>query len=177
MNKKLIPTILAGIIMIAGIFAFSPIDIASTVHTTINTALQGADSDDFTTVKDTVNTHANTATDVTQAQVEDIATQVDVSFASGTILDTEVNLITAPSAGIICIFVEAAAAGSNGNIQLMIDNADSGIDLEDEVANTICRAGTTAGILDDVVTTLDATATLSAFAITDPANPADPVLP
>jgi len=37
MNKAVIPTLLIATVMIAGIFAFSPIEEASTVHTTIAT--------------------------------------------------------------------------------------------------------------------------------------------
>jgi len=37
MNKLLIPTILVATIMIAGVFAFNPVEKASTVHTTIGT--------------------------------------------------------------------------------------------------------------------------------------------
>jgi len=39
MNKLLIPAILAATVVIAGIFAFAPIDKASTVHTTITAQL------------------------------------------------------------------------------------------------------------------------------------------
>ena len=38
MNKLLIPTILVATIMIAGVFAFNPVEKASTVHTTIGTS-------------------------------------------------------------------------------------------------------------------------------------------
>jgi len=39
MNKLAIPIVLLAVIMVAGIFAFSPVDTASTVHDTV--------SDDF----------------------------------------------------------------------------------------------------------------------------------
>lgn len=45
MNKLAIPSILAAIILIAGMFALMPIEKASTVHTTIQNALPGGASD------------------------------------------------------------------------------------------------------------------------------------
>jgi len=35
-NSKLIPALLIAVVMIAGAFAFAPVDQASTVHTTIS---------------------------------------------------------------------------------------------------------------------------------------------
>ena len=40
MKKIVLPVLLSGIIIIAGIFAFIPIDKATTVHTTIQTTIQ-----------------------------------------------------------------------------------------------------------------------------------------
>ena len=40
MIKIVLPVLLASVVMIAGIFAFMPIDKASTVHTTIQTTIQ-----------------------------------------------------------------------------------------------------------------------------------------
>ena len=36
LNNKLIPALLIAVVMVAGAFAFAPIDQASTVHTTIS---------------------------------------------------------------------------------------------------------------------------------------------
>jgi len=40
MNKLAIPAILVAVIMVAGIFAFSPVEQASTVHGSISTEVQ-----------------------------------------------------------------------------------------------------------------------------------------
>lgn len=57
MNKLTIPALLLGVVMIAGIFAFMPVQEASTVHTTLQetstnivsiSATSTTDSDDFT---------------------------------------------------------------------------------------------------------------------------------
>jgi len=44
MNKLVIPTILLATVMVAGIFAFSPIDEATTVHTTGTITVDSSDS-------------------------------------------------------------------------------------------------------------------------------------
>lgn len=36
LNSKLIPALLIAVVMVAGAFAFAPIDQASTVHTTVS---------------------------------------------------------------------------------------------------------------------------------------------
>ena len=54
MNSITIPSILAGVILVAGIFAFMPIDQASTVHTTIQASTtQMSIATDTKTVTDT----------------------------------------------------------------------------------------------------------------------------
>jgi len=177
MNKLLIPTILTATVLIAGMFAFLPVEKVSTVHDTIIAALDGADNDDLTTVKDAINQHAIDSADVTQGQIADTFAQVASNFAAGQILGTEVNVLTLASQGKICFFVEAANAGELGNIQLMIDNADDGTDLENEIGDLICRTGTSIGVLDDNGGVLDQTLELNVFGFTDAANPADPAIP
>ena len=59
----------------------------------------------------------------------------------------------------------------------MIDNGDSGLDLEDEVGELNCLSGTTLGVLDDNDANLDATLELNVFGFTDAANPTDPAIP
>jgi len=58
LNKLLIPTILTAIVLIAGVFAFMPIDKASTVHTSIiasqRTLLVDSDSGTGITTGDTI---------------------------------------------------------------------------------------------------------------------------
>jgi len=41
MNSKLIPALLIAVVMVAGAFAFVPIDQASTVHNTVSDDLDG----------------------------------------------------------------------------------------------------------------------------------------
>ena len=45
MNKLAIPSILAATVLIAGIFAFMPVEKASTVHTGINERINAVDTD------------------------------------------------------------------------------------------------------------------------------------
>ena len=171
---------LTAAILIAGVFALLPIEQASTVHTTVVGDLDGADNDDLTTVKDDINQLAIDAADTTQEQIEDVYVQVASDFAVGAITgEAEANILTLASEGKICFFVEAAAVngGEGGNVQLNIDNADSGIDLEDSVGELICRTGTSIGVLDDNGGDLDQTLELNVFGFTDAANPADPAEP
>ena len=46
MNKLTIPAILAATVMVAGIFAFMPVEQASTVHTTLNLAQASVSGED-----------------------------------------------------------------------------------------------------------------------------------
>ena len=44
LNSKIIPALLIAVVMVAGAFAFTPIDQASTVHTTVSSDLDALGS-------------------------------------------------------------------------------------------------------------------------------------
>jgi len=62
MNKLLIPAILAAIVVVAGIFAFMPIEKASTVHTTITGQLVTTNTADDQVMTAAINIIADSAT-------------------------------------------------------------------------------------------------------------------
>ena len=86
MNKFTIPVILAATIMLAGIFAFSPVEQASTVHDTIVADLQGAGGLDLDAIDLAIDDLTTDVDDLT-TDVTDVAADVnrlDVTvFASG----------------------------------------------------------------------------------------------
>ena len=125
MNKFAIPAILTATVLLAGIFAFSPVEQASTVHTTIQTAVGtqqaevgviAADADGASTTTLT----CDAAFEVTQITVQTIGTvdaaeTVDVDFdvdGAGANWTVDVN------------YIAAVNVSDNENTALM--NDDSG---------------------------------------------------
>jgi len=71
MNKFVIPTILVGIVMIGGIFAFIPVDKATTVHTFIVGQILDDVGPQFTTIVGTVESSVRDNTTVTHIILDD----------------------------------------------------------------------------------------------------------
>jgi len=111
MNKLAIPSILTAAVLIAGIFAFMPVEQAVTVHDTIVADLQGVgglDHDDLDTNID------NLTTDVSDVAAD--VNRLDVTvFASGPapdpVNDTDIELV----AGL------GVVESGNGQAQIEID--------------------------------------------------------
>ncbi len=115
MNKLVIPTILLATVMVAGMFAFMPVDQASTVHTTI----QGSQSNQVITLiaQDTATTYLATSnadftldicfSDNNAGTVDDV--QVRAGSGGGTIF------LDLRPAGVSAEVVQCASIGGNAN--------------------------------------------------------------
>ena len=182
MNKLTIPAILVATVMVAGIFAFMPVEQASTVHDSIIASLDGADDEDLTTMKDTINTLINNAEDTTQGQIAAlIELEADVDLNAGAVLaagtGTVISTVDSGAVGFHIIHIIDANFGSNGNISILVDGTDTLIDAEDEVGETFVFVGITVSVLDDDAGNVDATFDSVGFIILVSPNPADPALP
>lgn len=145
MNKLVLPGILTAIVMVAGIFAFVPIEQASTVHTGttgVNTSLEG--------LVDATDQNANNLDNA----AEIIATAANAGIACVTITVTDdaggggndpaVDIIIGgitvaspnPTDGNSIVVDECAAIGAGGTVvfdQLGADSADGGNTISGEV--------------------------------------------
>ena len=91
MNKIVIPAILGITIIIAGIFAFMPIEKAATVHTTIIADLQGTSALTDTIVKTTLNVANTPGTILLDVQVDqDFTAEIGQFFV--TVADATVTI-------------------------------------------------------------------------------------
>ena len=178
----MIPTILVATVMVAGIFAFLPVEQASTVHDTIIANLDGADDEDLTTMKDTINTLINNAEDTTQGQIAAlIELEADVDLNAGAVLaagtGTAISTVDSGAVGFHIIHIVDAVFGTEGNISILVDGTDTLLDAEDEIGETFVFVGITVSVLDDNNANVDATFDSVGFIILTSANPADPALP
>ena len=115
MNKKLIPAVLMATIMIAGISALTPIDLAKTVHLTIagagsaiGTPGSGSVAGDIDDVQDMVDQLVQTGT-CTQ-----LAADADAAF----------NCITVSRNGILYIVVDTTLNAGTG-LKIQVNNVDA----------------------------------------------------
>jgi len=120
MNKFAIPTILVATVMVAGMFAFMPVEQASTVHGTIS----GGTSTGETT--------ANTNIETTQTQISEVVRGSQVTL-TGSGSDDTVTIFTAaqmPGAGIITITtVTSTGGGSSVGIDYLDGATPLGTDI------------------------------------------------
>ena len=165
MKGLLIPIILTAIILVAGIFAFIPIDKAITVHDQIIAAIQGVDGLDHNDIQDDIETN-NDNIESTQTQ---IAGLVDTGSVSGAIAATPstTDLITGGTAGAIYLTCSDVNSGIDGDVVVLVDAAVVSEAKEESYA----FAGTTLSLQDDDNTTADATATCVATKISAQPNP------
>jgi len=83
LNKIVIPAILAATVLIAGMFAFVPVERASTVHTTIQAALQGSSAQTDTIVKATTDVPNVSGTVLLEIKVDqDFTAEIGQFFAT-----------------------------------------------------------------------------------------------
>ena len=162
MNKKLIPTVLMATIMIAGISAFSPIDLASTTHTTITTALGTPGGTDIAD------------------DIDDVQDQIDGLIQTGSCeqvtgaTDPNSGCITISRAGILYIVVDVTIDGTTG-LKIQVNAGDVCQDVAIVGADSpfLCVLPVNAA---DVVTLIDASSDDSAGTadvrnITSPVDP------
>jgi len=115
MNKLAIPAILGIIILVAGVFAFSPVDQASTVHTTV----QGSQLNQIITLiaQDTATTYLATS---------NAGFTLDICFSdnnAGTVDDVQVRagsggatiFLDLRPAGVSAEFVQCASIGGKAD--------------------------------------------------------------
>ena len=111
MNKLTIPSILAATVLIAGIFAFMPVEKASTVHVTIGEKI------------DTIGTEVadmKTAVETMQTDVGDIKTGIwtpinrTLTLTDDAADQSDVYTLTCPSTGYRLMGINAAVMGTTG---------------------------------------------------------------
>jgi len=99
MNKLTIPAILVATVMVAGIFAFMPVEQASTVHTTLasgdNTAVAGEVTDGSTTI---TSNDAGTSTRVYTYTTDEIAEVLAIEITADITAFTDAGDIVRVSA-------------------------------------------------------------------------------
>ena len=128
MNKLMIPTILVATVMVAGIFAFMPVQQASTVHTTLGTATNVAviDANVDLILVDTGTTIPGTITTidtVVDGIVVDVAT-VD-TVVDGIVLDiVDQDFVLSCSASELLVL---SSTGTSGKIFCSVVSAATGI--------------------------------------------------
>ena len=131
MMKIALPILLAGIVMIAGIFAFIPIDMASTVHTTLGSSTQ--------------------STNILNAQFNNVNSTYDTDLSS--------NATATCSSGSFLVywtFSNSTLADVHTTTQLNIDDG-VGNDQPDiavilALGNQTSISGVTAGTANEVIT-------------------------
>ena len=150
MNKIAIPALLLGVVMIAGAFAFMPVQEASTVHTTI---LAGS-MEPFA---------ATTAAVATASGGQLTATFTCTSGQTCVIYDAVVTVTVNPAATVDIFFIESVTV--NG---VKVTGADLASPTNDEfiVPNTSTVLGSPA----DIVTSTTAAANVPASALQTVAN-------
>ena len=147
MNRLVIPSILAATVLVAGMFAFMPVDKASTVHTTIQAAT--TDLTSVTKIDDDAplnNIETGDAVSVTCTQPFIVRTvQIDISntVAAGDITGTfasdadgatadfaSVNILTGVNVGLTSENVLDAALPASGTVTVTFTEAAN--DTNDE---------------------------------------------
>ena len=175
MNKLTIPTILAATVMVAGIFAFMPVEQASTVHTTLATA---ADNTVLTT--DIGDASGAAIGGSITAGIEAIETQIATMVTTGNAAElaatgtrSEITPIAATgAAGIAYVTVDVTAADATANADT-IDVELNGVvicTIDAEVVATTTCVGAVGAAQSVTVQEVDgvgdnADAAFSAFAV------------
>ena len=122
MNKIAIPTLLLGVVMIAGIFAFMPVQEASTVHTTAATAgllVVGEDS----TLNGGIQTCTSTADFTVDYQIAALV-DAEVITIGGTATATDAVLTYDLAAGMGANVLVGTVAGTAGETVTFGSSAD-----------------------------------------------------
>lgn len=164
MIKYTIPSVLAGIVVIAAIFALMPIDQASTVHTTIqaNTIRLSSDIDTFTTVDRDIIITCPTASNgchILEIYIDEGSNnvlQIDTVDASinsqiiTTVIDIDPNFsvqntgklvqqvggIALSGGDTITLIVNDGASGSTDYTVITIAQVEGGLDIVNSISST-----------------------------------------
>jgi len=124
MNKLTIPTILAATVMVAGIFAFMPVEQASTVHTTIQATTAQIQSVDSTAADFAVTTDDELRISSSDAY-QLIGLTCTWTDPQGT-LDVPAGAITVDGATATVANTVTDAASGGSTIKMLTDEAASG---------------------------------------------------
>jgi len=159
MNKLTIPAILVATVMVAGIFAFMPVQQASTVHTTIGTlqvvpcakSMTGGDTTDttctFTTTGNAMIIHQITVSaDAFTGRTGDGATEITTVDGLASLLTDTINTVSAT----------VATTGAMTNIVNVESLIGAGVDGSLVTTTSAIVGGTAIGT---VTVTLVATST------------------
>ena len=156
MIKIVLPVLLSGIIIIAGIFAFIPVDKATTVHTTI----QGTQLNNVATAAQTDLSLNMTATcsgttdflvyytftnDTNAAGQGTGITQLGISKDASTTIDTAVTLVLGNQTSISGVVGGTASATVTffGNGTTTADDFSSQEDVGELILTVVCQSGST----------------------------------
>ena len=135
MMKIALPILLAGIVMIAGIFAFMPIDMASTVHTTLQSS--SAATTQTGTIQGSQFNNVNSTYDT------DLSSNATATCSSGSFL-------------VYWTFSNSTLADVHTTTQLNIDdgvgNDQPDISVILALGNQTSISGVTAGTANEVIT-------------------------
>ena len=139
MIKIALPILLAGVVMIAGIFAFIPIDEATTVHTTLQSS--SAATTQTTTITDNIsNTQLN---NVNSTYDDDLSSNATATCTAGTFL-------------VYWTFSNSTIAAVHTTTSLNIDdgvgNDQPDIAVTLLLGNQTSVSGVTAGTANEVIT-------------------------
>ena len=168
MNKITIPALLLGVVMIAGAFAFMPVQEASTVHTGATTILGTNGLSVAAVVDNSIDAGAlaaDAATEIATAVALETMTPFRVSTAAVATAGGELTATFTCTAGQTCVIYDAkvvitAAANATGDI-FHIETVTvagqnlTGADLAAPTNNSyiVAASGTTIGIAADMIVT------------------------
>jgi len=140
LNKLVIPAFLTATVMVAGMFAFMPVEQASTVHTTGSVTLGAGEGGaiETTTIEDTDwdaagADAAKRLTCTEQAIVFEIAFDIDGTVAAGTDIDVVVDIDGAGDAHDEITFTDIFAGNAPADELAVLASLDldQGISLDD----------------------------------------------
>jgi len=153
MNKLTIPTILVATVMVAGIFAFMPVEQASTVHTSGTITIA---NDAITAAK--IATDAIGASELADA-VEPLSNVLTVYFAD---LTTTANITCGAGDAFLVHYIIEGVTTTSFSIDLTDDNTDEDT-FEFTTGEGLLLSGTLAGAAGATVEITGSAATVQGF--------------
>jgi len=131
MNKLVIPTILLATVMVAGIFAFAPVNQVSTVHDTIQSSMEIRDIYAFIGDADDDNSDAITFDFLLVSRDGDAITgldenNMDADFTAGTDPDDFDILVTFDDSGAYRITIDPTTDWDLGRTSIVLTVTDGG---------------------------------------------------
>ena len=164
MNKLTIPSILAATVLIAGIFAFMPVEKASTVHTSLGDKIDDVQTDvdaikaDVSTIKD----------DIGELELGELTANRVLTLTDNTVADDDIYTLACTDTVYRLMRVNAniteVTVGDGARATFTLSQADNGfagvIDLTDAGDDDL--TGTSIGMLttEDIMITVTGTTTV-----------------